>query len=165
MLLAVQWKHCKGKIDYFVGLLYSLDIPPGSLEIAWIECHLFMAYIMFSYMVIDWYQALMSLVIKKPAALQGLLSWYAEHPDTCLYWGNRRVFYCHFVTWLHFYYVEVIFLIPTAAQPVGLLCQGIGNHTTEPVRRSLWVKESSRAASQGGLDHVGKKQASQGLWL
>ena len=54
MLLAAQKN--RGKNDCLACLSYSLDIPPGSLETAWIEFHLFMACIVFSYMDMNWAQ-------------------------------------------------------------------------------------------------------------
>ena len=62
------------------------------------------------------------------AALPGLSLWYAVHPDTCLYCGVEEGFtepFCDLAAFL--LCCEVIFLTPTATQPVGLLCWGIGN--------------------------------------
>ena len=73
-------------------------------------------------------RALMSPVIKKAAALPGLSLWYAVHPDTCLYCGVEEGFtepFCDLAAFL--LCCEVILLTPTATQPVGLLCWGIGN--------------------------------------
>lgn len=40
--------------DCLAHLLYSVDIPPGSLETAWIEFHLFMARLVFLHMAVEW---------------------------------------------------------------------------------------------------------------
>lgn len=112
-------------------------------------------------------RALMSPVIKKPAALQGLFLWYAGNPDTCLHWGVKDSFTEPFFDLAAFLLCcEVIFLSPMATQPVGLLCQGIGSHTVEPVIRVKvrysceWEESGSKTM---GFSPAWEKQASQRL--
>lgn len=93
---------------------------------------------MFSYNV--WHglglRVLMSLLSLETSCPPGLLLVTCWCPETCLCWGVEEGFTEPFYNWLHFLLCcEVIFLTPTATQPVDLLCQGTGSHRVELVTR------------------------------
>lgn len=77
------------------------------------------------------------------------------HPDTCLYWGVEEGFtepFCDLAAFL--LCCEVIFLTPTATQPVGLLYRGIGN------------TQESQSESRSGILVFGRSLELQdlGVW-